>query len=248
MRKLPFFLGLFVLIFPLNWLRLCALEEVPAGTNPQLVLVLSFPLLLIAGLLIWWSLPSIRHSYAQVPSSAGGPLARLGAAIREVREEAARRRLEEQRRVQQEFEQARSGPLTPIDPGTVVLQHGEEAFGAIPASLLEMRTVRYRGASTGVSVRIAKGVWLRQSGSRGVAEKGLVPVARGMLVATNRRLIFAGDQKSVAVAHDKISSFERMTDGVRFGDTRKTYYFLMGKSRHQQIFSIIAERLLRQQP
>lgn len=246
MRKIPFFLGLFVLIFPLNWLRLYALGELRSGTNSQLVLLLSPPLFLVAALLIWWGLPNLRQSYEHVPTSAGGLLARLGVAIREAREEAARRRLEEQTRRQQELEQARSGPLTPINPGAVVLQHGEEAFASIPASLLEMRTVRYRGASTGVSVRVAKGVWLRQSGSRGVAEKGLVPVASGTLVATNRRLIFAGDQKSVTVALDKVSSFERMSDGVRFGDTRKTYNFLMGQSRQQHIFSIIAERLLRQ--
>jgi hypothetical protein len=246
MRKVPFFFGLFVLIFPLNWLRLYVLGEVPPSTNADLVLPLSLPLLVIAALLVWWGLPRLRQSYQQVPASAGGPLTRLGAAIREAREEAARRKLEEERRRQQELEQARSGTLAPVNPGAVVLQQGEQAFAAIPASLLEMRTVRYRGASTGVSVRVAKGVWLRQSGSRGTAEKGLVPVARGMLVATNRRLISAGDQKSAAVTLDKISSFEAMNAGLRFGDARKTYNFLMGKSQQQQVFSIIAERLLRE--
>jgi hypothetical protein len=78
-------------------------------------------------------------------------------------------------------------------------------------------------------------VWLRQSGSRGTPEKGLVPVARGLLVATKRRFVFAGDQKSVAVSFEKISSFEPMKDGLRFGDGRKTFNFLFGPSQRQQL-------------
>lgn len=68
-----------------------------------------------------------------------------------------------------------------------------------------------------------------------------------LIVALNwARLDVAGDQKSVAVPFEKVSSFEPMKDGLRFGDGRKTFNFLFGQSRQQQIFAIIAGRLLRE--
>lgn len=247
MRKVPLFVGLFILIFPLNWIRLYLVGAVPSGTDPALLLLLTLIFFVVAGAFIWFGIPSVRQSYAAIAEMPGGsanPLARLGAAIRDAHERSVQRKAEEQRQRQAELEKARTGTLNPIDPGTVVLQKDEAAFASIPATMLELRTVEYRGRSTGVSVRVAKGVWLRQSGSRGTPEKGLVPVAHGTLVVTNRRLIFAGDQKSVAVSFDKMSSFEPMKDGLRFGDSRKSFNFLMGQSQRQQVFMIIAGRLL----
>jgi hypothetical protein len=247
MRKIPFFVGVFLLLFPLNWARLYLLGEMPPGNNPALVLLLIFVFFVIAALLIWYGVPAVRKSYQAIvegPGGISGPFVRLVAAVREAHEHSVQLRLEEQRQREMELERARSGTLTPIDPGTVVLHEGEEAFASIPATMLEMQTVGYRGRSTGVSVRVARGVWLRQSGSRGTPEKGMVPVAHGMLVATNRRLVFAGDQKSVAVPFEKMSSFEPMRDGLRFGNGRKTFNFLLGESRQQEIFSIIANRLV----
>lgn len=248
MKKVPFFLGVFLLIFPLNWFRLLALGEMPPGNDVRLVLLLTLLVLIIATALIWFGLPSVRQSYAaiaEVPTNDGNPLMRLGAAIKDAYNESVQRKLEEKKRLELELEHARTGTLIPIDPGMAILQKGEEAFASIDAAMLELQTVGYRGRSSGVSVRVARGVWLRQSGSRGTPEKGLVAVAHGMLVATNRRLIFAGDQKSVAVQLEKMSSFEPMKDGLRFGDGRKTFNFLMGQSQQQQVFALVASRLVR---
>ena len=232
MRKIPFWLVLLVIV-GLGAMR------------PQTALWLV--LLSAGGLFAWFAIPIFRQSYAAVGEGPYGPrgeLARIAAAISNAFHQWRQMRLEEHRRKNAELEQARSGVLTPINPGAVVLRPGEEAFASISASMLELRTVGYKGRSTGVSVRVARGVWLRESGSRGVPEKGLVPIAHGVLVATNQRLIFAGDQDSLAIPFQKISSFETMSDGLRLGDGHKTYNFFMGRSRQQQIFSIIANRLV----
>lgn len=62
MRKVPLFLGVFVLLFPLNWTRLYVLGQVPAGTDPRLLVTLTIILLIIAALLIWFGLPAVRQS------------------------------------------------------------------------------------------------------------------------------------------------------------------------------------------
>jgi hypothetical protein len=42
-----------------------------------------------------------------------------------------------------------------------------------------------------------------------------------------------------------MSSFEPMKYGLRFGDARKTYNILIGHSQQQEVFAIIATRLVR---
>ena len=165
---------------------------------------------------------------------------------RGAQQEAARVELETRPVREQELEYARYGTLEPIDPGAVVLAKGEEAFIAIDAALVELKTVRWRGRSTGISMRLFKGVWLRHSGAHGAPEQEIVPVAQGELVATNQRLIFAGDQKTVTVPLDKISSFEEIPNGLRFSNARRTFNFILGNEHGCDVFVTIADRLLRE--
>ena len=181
-RKFPFYSGIILLVFPLNWVRLSVLGQVPPGTGTLRVLLVTILFFTIAALLIWYGLRGIGVApSALVPATStpggGGWLSNFNARRREAREQAAERAQAEERKRQSELDVARSGELTPFDPGTVVLHSGELAYSSIPAALMELKTVSFRGRSTGVSVRVARGVWLRQSGSRGTAEKRLVPVA-----------------------------------------------------------------------
>ena len=133
MRKVPFFLGLFVLLFPLNWIRLYIVGNIPPGNDPRLVFPLAIFVLLFAAALIWWGLPEVRQSYAAVaegPEGVRGPLMRLGAAIRDAHERSVQRRLEEQRQRELELEQACAGTLKPIDPTFGRLSNDWPANGA----------------------------------------------------------------------------------------------------------------------
>ena len=112
--------------------------------------------------------------------------------------------------------------------------------------MLEMRTIGYRGRSTGVSVRQTKGVWVRQSGSRGTPQRGLVPTSSGTLVTTDRRIVFTGTEKSIAIPFEKIAFLEPLLDGVRLSNGNKTFTFLTEGSHSNELFLAIAQRLLRQ--
>ncbi len=86
---------------------------------------------------------------------------------------------------------------------TLVLSKGEKVFLSCPAKLMEMRVVSlgYKGGSTGVSIRIAKGVTYRVGSHKGhvVKENRLVRTSEGVLILTNKRLLLIPTQGSKRV-------------------------------------------------
>jgi len=111
------------------------------------------------------------------------------------------------------------GHLPSTTVSGLVLQRSETAHWCEPATLLEERVVRrrYEGGTSGVSIRIMKGVSYRVGGYRGhsVAETGIVPVSTGDLVITSKRIVFNGDRKSFALKFDKLLGVEPYVDGIR---------------------------------
>ncbi|GAC1379854.1 MAG: hypothetical protein NVSMB40_19520 [Aquirhabdus sp.] len=104
------------------------------------------------------------------------------------------------------MQQLLAQPLTEIRPAKALVKPGEKAYAAVMASLQEVKTVGYSAGTSGISVRVAKGVTLRTGGARGRAVKGMVSVATGELVITDKRLIFAGDSKSFAIPLEDLLS------------------------------------------
>lgn len=76
----------------------------------------------------------------------------------------------------------------------------------------------YEGGSTGVSVRVAKGVYLRSSAFRGhpVETAHTVHVDTGLLGFTDKHIYFSGPSKSLRVPYKKIVAFEPYSDGLGF--------------------------------
>jgi hypothetical protein len=114
------------------------------------------------------------------------------------------------------------GNLPSVTIPNLVLQKDESAYWAEPASILEDRVVnrRYEGSSQGVSLRIAKGVSYRIGAQRGhlVADRATVPVSSGSVIVTNKRLIFAGDAKSLSLRLNKLLEVHCYSNGVRFSE------------------------------
>lgn len=82
---------------------------------------------------------------------------------------------------------------------------------------LEQRVRRhYEGGSTGVSFRVAKGVYLRTSAFRGhpVETAETVHADTGLLAFTDKHIYFSGPAKSFRVPYKKIVSFEPFSDGI----------------------------------
>jgi hypothetical protein len=99
---------------------------------------------------------------------------------------------------------------------------------------LEDRTRRqYVGGYSGVSVRVAKGVYYRTGGFRGnpVETTERVHIDTGLLAVTTKHLYFAGAAKSFRIRHDKIVSFTPYSDGVaiqRDAQSAKPQVFVTG--------------------
>lgn len=98
------------------------------------------------------------------------------------------------------------------------LQKSEQLIWAFPnTSYFEEVTKReYVGGSTGYSMRVAKGFYLRQSSFKGRAVDRSETVLQdvGVLGLTTKHMYFAGGTKSFRVRYSKLVSITPYSDGV----------------------------------
>ncbi len=108
-------------------------------------------------------------------------------------------------------------------PG-LILKSGEVAHFVIEVALLEERVVNrgYQGGSSGVTVRVAKGVSFRvgQQKGRMVSETGIVEVDRGSFIVTNQRLMYVGGKKSFNYPFNQLMGYKVFTDGIDISSTK----------------------------
>jgi hypothetical protein len=200
---------------PFNWIRLWASGDIPKDATITQFLV---------GSLICWGIAGALGYFLVVSAR--------GIKIRKAKEE-------------QELHQLLAAPLTEIRPSQALVKAGEKAYGAVKASLQEVKTVGYSAGTTGMSVRVAKGVTLRTSGTRGKAVKGLVSVAAGELVITDKRVIFSGDQKSFAIPLDDLLGTTNYSDGFGFSDSKATYTLITSNDRDRLLFAVALNKVVR---
>jgi len=91
----------------------------------------------------------------------------------------------------------------------------------------------YSGGYSGVSLRVAKGVYYRVGGFRGnpVVTTQTVLIDTGTLGITAKHIYFAGNAKSFRIRYDKIVSFTPYSDGIaiqRDASTAKPQIFVTG--------------------
>lgn len=103
---------------------------------------------------------------------------------------------------------------------SVLLQKGEDViwgFGGVDFNEARKRT-HYVGGSVGVSVRVAKGVYLRTAAFRGhpVQKTEMVHVDTGELVITNKHIFFQGGAGVVKMAVKKLAAVEPYADAIGF--------------------------------
>jgi hypothetical protein len=117
----------------------------------------------------------------------------------------------------------------------VNLQKGEEIVWAFNrVEYLEDRVRRqYVGSSSGVSIRVMKGVYYRVGAFKGqpIDRTERVHVDTGIVATTNKHIYFVGPKKSLRVPYAKIVSFQPFADGigvVRDAASAKPQIFLTG--------------------
>ena len=205
----------FMGFLPLNWIRLWASGDIHKDATITQLLIDSMICWGIAGALGYFLVISAR-----------------GIKIRKAKDE-------------QDLQQFLSQPLAEIKPAQALIKAGEKAYAAVMASLQEMQTVGYSAGTTGMSMRVAKGVTLRTSGMRGKALKGMVSVASGELVITDKRVLFAGDRKSFAIPLDDLLNTTNYTDGFGFSDGKTTYTLITSSDRDRARFDVALNKVLR---
>lgn len=142
-----------------------------------------------------------------------------------------------------------AGHLPTVAVSGLLLQNGEQAHWAEPGVILEERVVsrQYEGGSSGVSIRIAKGLTYRVGRHRGqlVSKRAMVPVSEGMFVMTSRRVLFNGSGRSVAARWEKVLSFNVLEDGcVLTIENRSHSTVIQFRSRQNTpVISAVAARL-----
>jgi hypothetical protein len=192
---------------------------------------------LLVRILIFWSIAGVLIYYLRVSA----PQAMIRMALK--RKELADLRAREE----QEYQALLAAPLTEIQTSKAILKAGEKAYGAVMASWQEERTVGFSAGTKGVSVRVAKGVTLRSSGTRGHAVKEVVGVSTGELVITNKRVIFSGDQKSFAIPLTSLLGTTHYSDGFGFSDNKRAYALKTHNKRDWTLFAVALNKVVRGQ-
>ena len=200
---------------PLNWIRLWIVGDIPKDATLSSFLI---------GVVVCWGIAGAL-GYFLVMSARG---IKIGKA----REERA-------------LQELLSRPLSEIRPRQALIKPDEKAYAAARGNLQEMKTVGYASGTSGVSVRVAKGVTLRSGGTRGGAIKDMVSVASGELVITDKRVIFAGDRKSFVVALGDLVNTTDYADGFGFSDGKATYTVITESESERIAFGITMGKLLR---
>ncbi len=88
----------------------------------------------------------------------------------------------------------------------------------------------YQGGSRGVSVRVAKGIYLRGGSYKGkVVESAYLKfIGSGIMAITNKSIYYSSNEKTFKIPHNKIVGIKPYSDGVQIfkdGTNAKAQYF-----------------------
>lgn len=106
-------------------------------------------------------------------------------------------------RSHQELRNIQKGILPLVNSFGLILKGDEQVHFRARAELLEERVIsrKYQGGSSGVNIRVAKGVSFKvgQHKGRSVSEKGIVTIDEGDFYVTSQRLVYKGGKKNFSL-------------------------------------------------
>jgi len=115
----------------------------------------------------------------------------------------------------------------------LILKKNEHLIFDVPGvSLCEERTVKTKGKSKSVRVRVMKGVTVGTGRFEAAPEARVVPIDRGNLTLTNKRVHFAGETKTVDFPLSAMNTIQAFDSGVsvsRSGKTKVEYFLDMDR-------------------
>lgn len=110
--------------------------------------------------------------------------------------------------------------LTPIS-SSLVLGPKEQAFLEEETALQETRSVR-QFRSTGVRVRLMKGLSVGQSAGKAESHKEWRILDTGKLILTNKKLVFDGGKEDRTIPLDKILTISPMLDAIEVSSSSRS--------------------------
>lgn len=123
----------------------------------------------------------------------------------------------------------------------VLLRENENAYLVREnVGLYEGRRYTFRSSGVGMSLRLARGVWIRPGISSGSAESEDVMklLDEGSFVLTNKRIIYVGDRKSIQIPLKQILAVDVKEDGL--------LYLARERKRRIEAFSMPLPRLTKE--
>lgn len=121
-------------------------------------------------------------------------------------------------RQHRELRNIQKGILPSVNSFGLILQGDEQVYFRARADLLEERVVsrKYQGGSSGVNIRVAKGVSFKvgQHKGRSISEKGIVIVDEGDFYVTSKRLVYKGRKKNFTLNFSQLVGYEVFTGGI----------------------------------
>lgn len=99
-------------------------------------------------------------------------------------------------------------------PREVLLKRGEYAVISTNNVIYCQERTKTEYRSGGASFRIAKGITIHGGKTKPVKQEYFANLDVGMLVLTNKRLVFFGDRKSVTIPISKICALERYRNAI----------------------------------
>lgn len=121
-------------------------------------------------------------------------------------------------RSHQELRNIQKGILPLVNSFGLILKGDEQVHFRARAELLEERVIsrKYQGGSSGVNIRVAKGVSFKvgQHKGRSVSEKGIVTIDEGDFYVTSQRLVYKGDKKNFSLNFAQLVGYEVFKGGI----------------------------------
>lgn len=123
----------------------------------------------------------------------------------------------------------------------VLLDKGETTYLVRDnVGFYEGRRYTYRSSGMGMSLRVARGLWIRTGSGGGSAQSEDIMklLDEGCFVLTNKRIIFIGDKKSIQIPLRELLAIDIKEDGL-------LYIAREGKKRIEA-FSMLLQRLTKE--
>ncbi len=159
-----------------------------------------------------------------------------------------KKQLKKKEAIQELVNNIKSGNIPHIQTRSIILKSSEYACSEIQTYLIETKNkiVGTSSSNSGISVRMAKGVYLR-SGSGGSKKiyNDVTNQYLGNLIITNQRIVFLNDRKGFEIPYKNLTSVFSSDKNLILQSKNKSYSILISNPViYEELIRVIAQKQL----